>query len=479
MSSGAGTKTAFDGAEGFVLVNGREAGADGFLALGRLEYTGEHYLAFREGGYFLKGGTDSPENFLAYEGFDDVYDAGGIGVVHEYAPHRADWNEGDPLFVSESSGFDSKGILGALNYLGEQGVNSVYFLPMNLGGDGQDTFPFVGHQLTSFAKRHYDVSRLHQWKQVLEHAQRRGILIQLVLAETEVANENWLDGGELGIERKLFYREMVARFGHLLGLKWNLSEENDYSIDRLQSFAAYVDYWDAYQHPIAVHTRPNDFDDYEELVGDPLFSATSIQYSPDFAGDHVENWRAASKAAGRPWVLDMDENNPWDEGLTDTNAADLRKRVLWDVYLSGGGVEWYFGKHPLPLGDDLSCEDFRTREAMWEYMRAARGFLEALPFHQMQPADQLVTGESNAYGGAEVFAEPGEVYAVYLPGAQQTGSIDLSGTSAVFRARWFNPRTGAFQGAEKTVSGGGARALGVPPAAASEDWVWLLEKKQD
>jgi hypothetical protein len=319
---------------------------------------------------------------------------------------------------------------------------------------------------------------MHQWTTVLEHAQRQGIFVQFVLAETEPLNESWLDGGNLGVERKLFYREMVARFGHLLGVKWNLSEENDYDVEELRSFAAYLDYWDAYDHPIAVHTRPNEFSDYQALLGDPLFSATSIQYSPEMAGGHVETWRTQSAQAGRKWLLDMDENNPWDEGLTDENADELRRAVLWDVYLSGGQLEWYFGAHPLPLGDDLSCENFRTRESMWRYMRIARGLLEEhLPFWEMQPADHLLTGESGMFGGGEVFAKPGQVYAVYLPMADATGSLDLGGVSGTFRARWWNPRQGGFEGSERIVNGGGARPLGTPPSTPNQDWVWLLEKK--
>jgi len=45
-----------------------------FRAKGRLDYVGQHYLRFAETGeYFLKCGTDAPENFLAYEDFDGPF----------------------------------------------------------------------------------------------------------------------------------------------------------------------------------------------------------------------------------------------------------------------------------------------------------------------------------------------------------------------------------------------------------------------
>ena len=62
--------------------------------------------------------------------------------------------------------------------------------------------------------------------------------------------------------------------------------------------------------------------------------------------------------------------------------------------------------------------------------------LEALPFWQMVPSNQLLTS-----GTGYVLSKAGHVYVCYLPGG---GSIDLDLTSNtnVFEATWFNPRTG-------------------------------------
>jgi hypothetical protein len=464
-----------NGARGSFTVASRDWNAPGLLKWGRLEYIGAHYLKFRDGPYFIKGGTNSPENFLAYAGFDNTVDQDG-NFLHQYADHIADWRTGDPDW-NDGAG---RGIIGALNYLGSQGVNSIYFLPLNLGGDGQDTYPFVGPEKTSFNKTHYDLSKLEQWNTVLAHAQRQGMQLHIVLAETEAPNEQWLDDGELGVERKLFYRELVARFGYVLAIKWNLSEENDYPIETLRRFAEYLAAVDPYDHPISVHTKPNDFRDYEELLGVTPFAVTSIQYDPDRAAAQVNEWRRRSAAAGRPWVIDMDENMPADEGLTDGNTDNLRKRALYDVYFNGGTIEWYAGYHDLPLGGDLRLENFRTREAMWQDMRAARRLMEAyMPFWQMQPADALLSGASEAFGGGEVLAQPGVVYAVYLPQAEPSGVLDLTDTevSQAFEQRWFNPRTGTFAGLIRTVQGGRRIELGSPPADPNEDWVVLMSRQ--
>jgi hypothetical protein len=480
LDPNAGEPVMFDGVSGNLVIAPLDEQADGFLKWGRLEYVGKHYLKFPDGSYWIKGGTDSPENFLGYSGFDHTVDQGGkpdgAPFLHDYSFHVRHWQKGDPDWNNGAG----KGIIGALNYLASQEVNSIYFLPMNLGGDGQETFPFVQAEKTHFNKTHYDISKLYQWGIVLDHAQNKGIKCHVVLAETEKPNETWLDDGNLGIERKLFFRELVARFGHLLALKWNLSEENDFTVEQLREQAAYIQAVDPYNHPICVHTHPNNFQDYQEIVGNEMFTTTSIQYKPDLAAEHVREWRQKSAQAGLPWVLDMDENNPAGTGLTDKNADDLRKRVLYDVYFNGGEIEWYCGYHARPpenIGGDLTLEDFRTREAMWTFMRFARRFIqEHLPFWEMQPMPALLSGESDAFDGGSVFAKPGEIYAVYLPQADPSGILDLSDASGELQCRWFNPRTGEFQGPARTLQAGSAIELGAPPDEPKEDWVVLIKK---
>lgn len=471
-----GTAFGLGDASGQFVVGEIASDALGFSRLGRLEYVGGHYMKFRDGTYWIKGGTDSPENLLGFAGIDGTVDQGGQGdaFLHDFDDHRSDWSAGDPLFSNSSTGADSRGLIGALNYLGEQGVNSVYFLPMNLGGDGQETFPFVAGNNTRSNKTHYDISKLYQWNLVLNHAQEQGVALNIVLSETETENERWLDDGELGVERKLFFRELIARFGYLLAVKWNLGEENDYPLVELQKQADYIQALDWSEKPIAVHTHINQFYRYGELVGDKRFSASSIQYDPQFAGQFVEQWRTNSAAAGHPWIIDMDENT---NGLGADGVDERRKQILYDVFFSGGNIEWYFGYYPLPLGGDITAGNFRLRETMWTQMRYAREMMEReLPFWRMEPADVLVSGDSSDFGGAEVFAVTGEVYAVYLPRTNGSETLDITGTDSLYRQRWFDPRTGQMFEGRNNLTSSGQLALGSPPSSMGEDWVTLISR---
>ena len=286
------------------------------------------------------------------------------------------------------------------------------------------------------------------------------------------------DDGELGVERKLYYREMIARFSYLLAVKWNLSEESPLGFERHKSFANFIRQLDWANHPIAVHSHLNKpADVYDpiladpQLLTDPYITATSIQYSPFNANQFVEEWRDKSRAQGTPWVIDMDEIAPALTGLTGDNADTLRRTVLYPVYFSGGNLEWYFGYHALPLGGDLRTEDFRTREAMYKYMRYARELMQQeLPFWEMEPADELHS--NGATGGVQVFAKPLRNYAIYLPDGRESGSLNIEAGN--YRQRWFNPRTGLFEGAETTTTSLPI-VLGEPPNTPGQDWVVLLD----
>lgn len=461
-------------------VDKMNAAARGFFRSGTLQDVGKHHRKFEFGPYYLKAGVNGPENFLGLTCLDDVTKSGGEGLLHSFAPHVADWRNGDPILDRGNADNDGRGVIGALNYLEEAGVNSLFLMVMNLGGDGEDTYPFLGPKRREFEKTHYDTSRLRQWNTIFEHAQRCSISLSLVMNETEIDNELWLDDGSLGVERKLFYREMVARFGHHPAIRWNLCEESDFSLSQLDQFAAWVKAHDAHKHAVAIHNNPNDLALFQSLASNANFDAASLQFEPNGADAQVEQVRRWTAQAGKPWIVEADEQGPWQTGLTQQNAADTRKRILYDALFSGGGVEFYLGYHDLPLGGDLNLEDFRTRANMWESVKHARTFIEGnLPFWDMSPMDELVRFENGAFGGAEVFALPGEVYAIYYPNAAGTGEINLEGHTREFRLEWFNPRTGEFVGGAQILgTGGGWKNIPNAPNSANEDWVALVRPRK-
>jgi len=461
-----------DGKTGMLSIAASDKTGRDFRARGRLEYVGRRYLRFAEtGAWFLKCGADAPENFLAYEDFDNTPNHGGRRKSWE--PHVRDWRDGDPTWRDGKG----KGIIGALNYLASEGMNAFSFIPLTIHGDDKNVFPYVTEK-RPFTR--FDCSKLAQWEIVFEHADELGLYLHFKTLETE--NELLLDGGDLGLERRMYYRELIARFAHHLALNWNLGEEiNNASTEQKKTWAAYFWNHDPYQHHIVIHNGANHYD----LLGpDSHLTGFSLQTNrPDFRNVHNRtlNYIRRSQKAGKPWVVACDEPGDASHSLRPDNDAgnshtDGRKNGLWGNVMAGGaGTEWYFGyKH---AHSDLTCEDWRSRDRWWDDCRYMLTFFGdyKIPFQHMQN-DNAKSSADDDY----CFFKPGEVYVVYLKQGSTT-QLDLSGTRGRFSVRWYDPRNGGElqTGSVNSVSGGGKRRLGQPPNARGKDWVVLIRREND
>ena len=481
LSEAAGRGEAFDDASGELTVGAAPEGAPGFAAKGFLTPSDGHYLQFSNGERFLKGGADSPENFLGYFEFDGTFDTaahGGVSTdkgsfLHRYEAHARDWRAGDPTW----QGGKGKNIVGALNYLASKGMNSVYFMTYNIdGGDGKDTWVWTEPDV----RDRFDVSKLAQWDIVFSHMERTGIAMHLVIQETE--NDENLGGGPgLNEARKLYLRELGARFGHHLAIVWNLGEENDTPHGDRVAIASYIRQVDPNNHAVTVHTHnTRSLRTYTSLIGSRLFSATSIQGRMEDTNRETVMLRMRSAASGAPWAIFHDEQTPSWVGVMpdadDPRHDRPRKHALWGNLMGGGsGVEWYFGYQYDHM--DLNCEDWRSRDVMWDQTRYALEFFQQhLPFWEMWPANGLASG-----GNALVFAKEGEVYAVYI---REAGRTNVTIAPGEYTLHWYDPlRGGDLQtGRQSTVKAGemlmrdDGRVDLSPPSYPGQDWVALLRR---
>ena len=495
-------------AEGSFQVNPSNKTSPDFRSEGRLQYVGKRYLQFAGSGrYFLKAGADSPENLLAFKDFDGTWSNKEAGIQRNgeaattnlkiWEAHVRDWNEGDPAWKNGKG----KGLIGALNYLAGTGCNVFSFLTYNVGGDGDDVWPYV----SPTDKFHFDCSKLDQWQIVFDYGQELGLYLHFKLQETENDDDRHgkktsipaaLDGGDLGPERKVYLRELVARFGYELALNWNLGEENTQSTKQQEDMASYIKEVDPYDHHIVLHTYPNKQDSiYPKLLGpDYTLTGLSLQNSWEVSHQRIIQWNQASKEAGKQWVVAHDEQNPHytgvppDEGyegfsgLVDHEKVkpytlhDIRKYTLWGTFMAGGaGGEYYFG-YTLPQ-NDLGCQDWRSRDESWKYAGIALDFFnQYIPFWEMENRNDLIGNPENT-NEKYCLAKPGETYIIYLP---QGGSTDLNleDIDDSFSIQWFNPRTGGelINGSIENIKGPGQVNIGLPPEEVENDWAVLIQR---
>ncbi len=517
------------------------AGAPGFRSLGfvRWDRRGQYYDYSVEGpDRFVQCGVGSPENFLGYAGFQDAQDGSSAGgeicccrqacfddcrrtvcqgsgdgapsFLHQYTSHVTDWQPGDPDWSANGQDQQGRGIIGAINYLADDcGVNSMYMMLMNLGGDGKDTHPFLSNggggdcpmEGSNFDPGHtlnYHIARLEQWRTVFEHANDKGVMLQFFLAEQEACNIRWFgphssDGGprnHMSLYRRLYMKQMVAHFGHLLGMRWNLCEENrstatcannascgpaaapmtpQFTAEELDEMADWITEWDAYEHPIGVHITPNDIRVYQELLALPEFpswlTATSLQIhgeggTGDVYEDVVQSTQQAFESAGFPMPIINDEQGTPGGGLSAegnsnalpfSTADDRRRRVLYDVLLSGGQISYYFGYYsPADGGGDLRTEDFRTRDTALHQLGFAREIMESVQIWNHVDSDDLLTGgyPTSDFGAPEVsLTSDGSCAVIFYSGLGGNGGIASSGgdldlrafPGLTYRVQWFDP----------------------------------------
>ncbi|OAV45801.1 DUF5060 domain-containing protein [Lewinella sp. 4G2] len=452
---------------------------------GRLLFHHRQYPVWAETGeYFYKVGVDAPENLLSYADFDGTFHDDGQkdDLIKTWAAHEADWRAGDPTWA----GGRGKGLIGAINYLASEGLNNFSFLTLNIAGDDRNVFPYISYD----NYERIDVSKMDQWNVVFQHGTDKGMFLHFKMSEVE--NQGLLDGGDLGPQRKLYYRELMARFGHHPALNWNIGEENgkwrgkeetpvQTTTQRL-AMARYFYEHDPYRHHVVIH---NGQPFYDLLTPESHYTGLSLQTDqPDFSRvyDEVRYWHGLTRERRmyvKPWAIAVDEPGDAQHSLVpdadNTGKAhnDARQNALWASLLAGAwGTEWYFGyKH---AHSDLTLQDFRSRDLFWDQCRHLLTFIEDhrpdLP--QMVPANDLTTDPNDW-----VLAQPDATYLIYLKRGNKSTNT-LTTADGPYRTWLLNPRTGKYAlQDEPLVATGGLLRLPQPTSEVEMDWVLLVVRE--
>ncbi|MBI4605989.1 MAG: DUF5060 domain-containing protein [Planctomycetes bacterium] len=408
-----------DGWTGSFVVIPQPEDAPGFWRWGRLEHAGTaedriRYLKLRDGPYWLKAGCDDPESFL------------GRFQHYDTQAERA----------------------AAVDYLAERGINSLYMMVHNVGGDEDDVWPWLGGtsaeaKLHAGADARFDVARLEEWRALFEHMQARGVVPYLVLED---------DSAWTGYDHERLYREVVARFGYLPALLFNIGEEHNenHPLEVGLERARRLEEIDPYGHPRGIHNVNRPLDAYADAL---QVDFTAIQTGSPGARRTREaalghnaiaiDWIRRCEARGRRVLMaGFDEGRP-----------ELDRSAWWSAYLGGGVWE----AHVLEPYDRPPA----AWEPVWTELGGARALLESVPFWEMAPDNSLVKA-----GEAFCLARPGSAYALYLPSGG-TVAVELA-PGGTYEHAWWSPangRGGRFQDPGR-VSGGEQRFTAPGPG----DW---------
>jgi hypothetical protein len=321
----------------------------------------------------------------------------------------------------------------------------------------------------------FDYTRFHvphwqKFERLLRHARDRDMVISVVL--------DWGDSKEHpapeSADEKRYYRYAAARLAAFSNITWDLGD--DISLFRTLAWSRrmgpFLRSLDVYHHLATEHPVDNK---HQDLKGE-WFGFTSFQEWSRPQHAWMLHQRAAQKRTGRiiPQTNEEygyeDHYPKWAQNYPDGASADAMRRTAWEIYMAGcyqttgetarrgtgcwpdTGGGWVNGR-----GDD-------TMVMLRGYAHIVE-FFSRFAWWTTEPHDELVDG------GAYCLADPGRVYAVYLPMGRKVNVKLLLGT---YEARWFNPRNGKTEALPKFKHGG--KAWAAPEPADHGDWALLLTK---
>ncbi|MBX9624499.1 MAG: DUF4038 domain-containing protein [Gemmataceae bacterium] len=320
----------------------------------------------------------------------------------------------------------------------------------------------------------FDVALWQKMDRLVKHARDKDVVVSVIFH---------LDGADKGVDpfgkgdkkwpgsedEWKYYRYGVARLSGYSNVMWDVT--NEWHLFRNEAWTnkagEVIKAADPVKHLASVHGH-GEF---------PFYKSPWVDYAMYQVWDEhgaykfLRNARELARKAGRPMPQVNEEYGyedhypgPWGGGRKKpARVADNRRRLAWEMSMAGGyqtGGEradepgqggWITG-----LGNDAMV--------MPPMMARMVDFFTAFEWWKCNPADGV------ADDGALVLADPGKVYAVYLP---KGGATAVKLPAGGWVTKWYDPRAGKWLEGQ-AFEGGGEVTLTAP---AADDWAALVTRK--
>ncbi len=322
-------------------------------------------------------------------------------------------------------------------------ICTIFWQAEALSDSGFNARPFNGfHPVLPGQVTRLDLASWRHVDEVLEHLESLGVV--WFNFDGFIANE----GGERPgnqTEEQVLLRNWIARLAPYWNVTWNVAFEwgEFMSSSDVNRVANYVDSIDPWDHLLSVHdhgigSEPSGSDGWLDFF--------TIQEDAGVARSAEQANEAVLAGPGTKPVYAQEV--VW-EGEQDGKLNEVQVRYAgWGVITAAGVLnyaEQFLENGGFAFGDGGGLP----------FVKIMFDVIERLPYWEMEPRNDLVTG-------AFCLANAGEVYLVYN---QASGSfmIDLSDASAqdVFDVEWVNPVSGERHSGG-TVNGGASRSLTAP-----------------
>jgi len=313
----------------------------------------------------------------------------------------------------------------------------------------------------------FNVPYWQKFERALRFARDRDVIISLVLD----MNDSRVHPAAGGEDEHRFVHYAVDRFGAFSNITWDLGDDLDSYRNEQWSHetGTLIEQWDPYRHLATSHPVDNAHQDRTA----EWFGFTSFQEWSRSQHAFMLEQRQKQRQTGRiiPQTNEeygYEDHYPlWARGL-GSESADTLRRTAWDIVMAGGyqtagetarrgtniwpdtGGGWMNGR-----GDD-------TMTMFLGYGHMV-DFFTSFEWWKTEPHDELVDN------GNYCLAEPGKIYAIYLP---NSGKVTVKLESGPYSAYWFSALTG-----ERIALPDVAGPVWTSPEAPDRnDWALLLTR---
>ena len=418
------------------------------------EGTGEHYFFNGTTAYFLLGWKDDRIIQNSIERLHRLK----VNRLRVTLSGREDTFFGEPV----ANGFDGLVTGSEGEHVDYKAANFTTYMTPWLSETPYDSF-HPGFDYTRF-----DIGFWRKFERALHFARDRDMIFSLVLD----MGDNKVHPQAGGDDERRFIHYAVARFGAFSNITWDLGDDLDRyrSNEWARQTGKQIKAWDPYRHLATSHPIR---DVHQDRTSD-WFDFTSFQEWSRDQHAYILKQRKVQEGTGRIIPQANEEYGYEDHyplwAIPGSESADVLRRTAWDIYMAGGyqtagetakrgtniwpdsGGGWFNGR-----GDD-------TMTLFLGYGHIV-DFFAGFEWWKTNPHDELVDGRNYC------LAEPGEIYAVYLPHA---GKVTIRLEPGRYEAFWF----GAMTGEKVELPEITGPSWTSPEAPDRTDWALLIRKKK-
>jgi hypothetical protein len=318
----------------------------------------------------------------------------------------------------------------------------------------------------NFDYARFDVAYWQKFERMLRHARGHDLVISVVLDW----NDSPVHPAAGSADERRYVHYAADRLAAFSNITWDLGD--DISLYRNLAWShetgTYLYASDPYHHLATDHPVDNRHQDRAS----EWFGFTSFQEWSRPQHGWMLRQRQEQERTGRiiPQVNEEygyeDHYPKWAQNYPDGASAEGLRRTAWEIYMAGcyqttgETARRGTGYWPDTGGGWVNGRGDGSMVLLHGYARIV-DFFTSFEWWRTAPHDELVDG------GAFCLAEPGRVYAVYLP---RGGQVTVRLAPGKYRAHWFNPRSGETR--PLPPAEGAAWASGMSPDGG--DWGLLL-----